>query len=49
MLILWPLKVPETGDAITQRKTFQTDKSQGKEIKSSLIKAKQNSFDSKAN
>ena len=36
MPILWPLKVPERGDAITQRKTFQTLKSQTKEIKSSL-------------
>ena len=37
MPILWPLKVPERGDAIrTQRKTFPTHKSQAKEIKSSL-------------
>ena len=32
MPILWPLKVPERGDAITQRKTFPSHKSQAKEI-----------------
>ena len=39
MPILWPFKIAERGNAITQRKTFE----------SSLAKAEGNSSDGKAN